>query len=123
MACIIVACISLKIVICPEIALLARGNIMEVVKGLWKLLHPPELMVLINCDLDSCGLDNLKQFISWNMFNFKNGFFQLTSCSVCILFVFILVNLLVNQKFHLFSFFYLVILSPNICVRVAFPKR
>ena len=57
MACIIVACISLKIVICPEIVLLARGNIMEVVKGLWKLLHPPELMVLINCDLDSCGLD------------------------------------------------------------------
>ena len=25
--------------------------------GLKKVLHPPELMVLINCGLDSCGLD------------------------------------------------------------------
>ena len=66
MACIIVVCISLKIAICPAIALLARVNTiahcgleqgMKVVKGLRKLLHPPELMVWINCGLDSCGLD------------------------------------------------------------------
>ena len=30
---------------------------MNVVKGLRKLLHPPGLMVWINCGLDSCGLD------------------------------------------------------------------
>ena len=29
----------------------------KVVKGLRKLLHPPELMVWISCGLDSCGLD------------------------------------------------------------------
>ena len=66
MACIIVVCISLKIAICPAIALLARvitivhfgfEQGMKVVKGLRKLLHPPGLMVLINCGLDSCGLD------------------------------------------------------------------
>ena len=30
---------------------------MKVVRGLRKLLHPPELMVWIHCGLDSCGLD------------------------------------------------------------------
>ena len=30
---------------------------MKVYKGLRKLLHSKELMVLINCGLDSCGYD------------------------------------------------------------------
>ena len=30
---------------------------MKIVKGLRKLLHPPEFMAWINCGLDSCGLD------------------------------------------------------------------
>ena len=30
---------------------------MKVVKGLRKVLHPPELMVWINCGMDRCGLD------------------------------------------------------------------
>ena len=30
----------------------------KVIKGLRKLLHPPELMAWIHCGLDSCGLDN-----------------------------------------------------------------
>ena len=32
---------------------------LKVVKGWGKLLHPPELMIWINCGLDSCGLDGV----------------------------------------------------------------
>ena len=46
---------------------------MKVVKGLRKLLHPPELMVWINCGLDSCGLDKHESYQGFELLHIEWG--------------------------------------------------